>query len=139
MKRTYKEIERSFPEAQVSMLNDSIKLIFPNNLMFQKGSSTIAEQFSSRLKRFSMILNKFNRTDLLISGHTDNSGNTSTNLELSLNRSNNVKDKLINNNVSESRLYTEGQGERSPIVSNETEEERKINRRVEFIVLFKRE
>jgi len=139
MKKTLKAIEETFPEAQVSMLNDSIKVLFPNNVLFDKGSTNLGDGFKGKLRRFATILNRYSRTNLLITCYTDNSGNENDNLALSLQRSNQVKNSLITYNVSESRMYTWGLGPRKPVASNETENGRKQNRRVEFLVLYNKE
>ncbi len=136
LKETYKEIKKTFPQAQVSIVQDSIKVIFPNNVVFDVASSHVKETFKTKLSHFARILKEYNRTNLLITGHTDNSGNESDNLKLSLDRANNVKDRLSKTGVPSRRLFTWGLGEKNPISPNDTEEGRARNRRVEFVVLY---
>jgi len=135
--KTYSEIKKSFPEAQVEMIKDSIKVIFPNNLVFDVSSSKLKSGFETKLNRFGEILDKFTATNLLIAGHTDASGNENTNLSLSLARASSVKEYLAARKIDTSRLFTWGLGEKKPIASNETAEGRMKNRRVEFVVLYK--
>ena len=72
-----------------------------------------------------------------ISGHTDNVSGESFNLELSKKRAKAVVDYLNLQRISIDRLETKGYGFRQPIASNETEEGRAKNRRVEFKILEK--
>jgi len=137
VKNAYTELKESFPKAHVSMVQDSIKLIFPNNLVFDVGVYTVKPSFKNRLNRFAKIMNKYDKTNLLITGHTDNSGTEENNIKLSLERAGNVKDYLLNKEVETGRLFTWGLGEKKPITSNETKEGRSKNRRVEFVVLYK--
>ncbi|MBT3962820.1 MAG: OmpA family protein, partial [Flavobacteriales bacterium] len=70
-----------------------------------------------------------------ISGHTDNTGVSSTNLILSQNRAKSVQDYLISKGVDKARLTFKGFGETKPIADNATDEGKRKNRRVEFIVV----
>jgi outer membrane protein OmpA-like peptidoglycan-associated protein len=73
----------------------------------------------------------------LITGHTDNRGELKKNIELSRNRANNIKKFISQNEVSISRIESLGLGDLTPIDTNRTEEGRKRNRRVEFVLLYK--
>ena len=136
VKRNYKELKKSFPEATVTLLQDSIKVIFPNNVVFDVGSATVRKTFDAKLLRFSQILKKYDRTNILVTGYTDNSGSDDSNVKLSLERAETVKSKLIKEKVQPKRLFTWGLGEKNPISSNATKEGRAKNRRVEFVVLY---
>lgn len=72
-----------------------------------------------------------------IVGHTDALGDDDYNLELSRRRAQSVVDFLTQNHVSKSRLRLRGEGERRPIASNDSDEGRAMNRRVEFVVVKK--
>lgn len=67
-----------------------------------------------------------------VEGHTDNKGNAKANKTLSSNRAKSVMNWLVKNGVSKDRLSFEGFGQEKPIDSNNTDEGRKNNRRVEF-------
>ena len=71
---------------------------------------------------------------LNISGYTDNVGNAASNLLLSQDRAENVKDYLIKQGVDASRITAEGYGLEDPVADNNTAEGRAKNRRVEFLV-----
>ena len=73
---------------------------------------------------------------LLIEGHTDNVGQRQSNITLSKNRANAVKTYLMKKGVPASRLLTKWYGPDKPIDSNDTEESRQRNRRVEMTIVF---
>ena len=70
-----------------------------------------------------------------IEGHTDNVGNKIENLHLSKERAKSVYDYLIQSGIQKQRLSYEGFGEEIPIVSNDNEKGRALNRRTEFKVI----
>jgi outer membrane protein OmpA-like peptidoglycan-associated protein len=70
-----------------------------------------------------------------ISGHTDTTGSEEYNLSLSKQRSNSVASYLSEKGIDKRRMNVEFFGESKPMVSNETREGRKKNRRVEFKIL----
>ena len=134
--KTYQEIQSTFPEAHVSLVQDSIKIIFPNNIVFDLGSTALKSTFEKKLTQLASILKKFDKNNLLITGHTDNTGNESNNLTLSLERAKVVKRYLVNTLISKERLFVWGMGEKNAIATNNTQEGRLQNRRVEFVVLY---
>lgn len=136
MRHAYKNIKRSVPSAEVVSLNDTIKVLFPANLMFAVNKSNIDSAIQPSMKRFASALNKYNRTAILISGYTDSLGSEEYNDKLSSQRADTAKHTLVNYEVKDSRINTWGMGERHPIASNATEEGRSKNRRVEFVILF---
>lgn len=72
---------------------------------------------------------------VLITGHTDSQGSESHNQVLSEGRANSVKEATIDRGIDPSRLETNGKGESEPIDTNDTEEGRQNNRRVQITVL----
>jgi outer membrane protein OmpA-like peptidoglycan-associated protein len=70
-----------------------------------------------------------------IRGHTDNVGDFELNVKLSRDRCQSVVDYLIQKGINANRLQTVGRGPVDAVAPNTTEENRKKNRRVEFIVL----
>ncbi|MBW7936374.1 MAG: OmpA family protein, partial [Flavobacteriales bacterium] len=72
---------------------------------------------------------------LLIEGHTDNVGKHESNITLSKNRSNAVKNYLVKKGVATSRFVVNWYGPDKPIDTNDTEEGRQRNRRVEMTLI----
>lgn len=132
----YKELKDSFPDAEVTLLLDSIKVIFPDHMLFDVGSYSIKETFLDRLERLCKLCNKYINTKMLITGHTDNTGEEKVNESLSKNRADAVKTTMIKNSVASNRLHTWGMAARNPRLPNNTPEGRAKNRRVEFVVLY---
>ena len=70
-----------------------------------------------------------------ISSHTDSKGANEYNFKLSENRAKSVVDYLISKGIDSNRLVSKGYGEEKPIVTNDTEEGRQLNRRTEFKIV----
>jgi outer membrane protein OmpA-like peptidoglycan-associated protein len=71
-----------------------------------------------------------------LSGHTDNTGKPESNMTLSKNRTQAVKDYLISRGVEEYRIRTEWFGQERPVADNKTPAGRQKNRRVEMKIVF---
>ncbi|MPN15035.1 putative lipoprotein YiaD [bioreactor metagenome] len=77
------------------------------------------------------------KMQIKLQGHTDNIGNAKSNMILSNNRVESVKSFLVTKGIDETRIQTKGFGQSQPIETNDTEEGRAKNRRVEFFILSK--
>lgn len=132
----YTELKDALNEAEVITLNDSIKVIFKGGLLFKTGSSELMPEVFSPLRRFSDVFNKYSKTNMIVSGHTDNTGSEELNNSLSLKRANAVTQNLVGNSVNASRMIALGLGSKSPLVSNDSPENMALNRRVEFVILY---
>lgn len=71
---------------------------------------------------------------VLVEGHTDDRGNDDYNLNLSLKRAKKIRQLMLDLGVRADRIAIMGCGERRPIVPNDTDENRNLNRRIEFII-----
>ncbi|WP_212001895.1 OmpA family protein [Chitinophaga sp. HK235] len=136
MNKQYKELKDVLNQAEVSIINDSVKVIFPNNVLFASSSDQLKEEIKPTFGRFATILNKYNKTKILITGHTDSTGTASYNRELSEKRAASAKTLLSEYKVDSDRIFTWGLADRHPIASNSTEEGKARNRRVEFVILY---
>lgn len=137
IEKTYQEIKNNIQEAEVILIEDSIKVLFPNNILYNAKDVIPYTDYMGPLEKFAQLLKKYNKTNIMVSGHTDNKGKESLNKELSEQRAKNIKNVMIELGIGKYRLYSAGLGSHSPIESNKTEEGRKINRRLEFIVLYR--
>lgn len=81
----------------------------------------------------SQIKKKYPDREIIVEGHTDNTGNSSYNLDLSKERAKNVAD-IISGSINHDKVSYLGQGEKKPIANNETKEGRQKNRRVDIII-----
>ena len=136
MKRAYLGMKDSVNGADVSILNDTIKILFPEDLLFPTGKSELLPSTMPLLERFANVLNKYSNTSILINGYTDNTGRKAFNAQLSVDRAKNTGDVLKSFNVNSSRFYYWGRGSVNPVANNQTRDGRRKNRRVEFIILY---
>lgn len=104
-------------------------------ILFETGKSEIRKETTDILDKLAKVLNEKTRKQILIEGHTDNIGSMSFNHRLSELRAEAVMNTLLVRGVSKERLQIQGMGFNRPKASNDSEEGRRINRRVEIIVL----
>ncbi|MGS2719136.1 OmpA family protein [Paraglaciecola aestuariivivens] len=120
---------------QVHREGDNIRLTIPGNITFATGSASVVSGFYPVLEDVAKVLNRYDKTKLSITGHTDSVGDAMYNQQLSMQRANSVANYLQGAKVNAARLQTLGMGESQPIASNDTQEGRKQNRRVELQVI----
>lgn len=99
---------------------------------FESGSANLTPLGLGILDDMAGVLRRIGDKPVLITGHTDNVGNPTANLALSNERAEAVKQYLIGRNIDAARLSTTGKGDADPIASNDNEEGRTRNRRIEF-------
>lgn len=135
MDKQAKKIEDELGKgAKVERVGEGIRVTFDNKMLFAFGKSYLNDDNKVDLQKFAGTLNEYPDTDLLIVGHTDNIGSNGYNQSLSVQRSLAVKTYLDEIGVAKSRLKASGKGESQPIVSNGSEYNRSLNRRVEIAI-----
>ena len=111
---------------------DVIVVLDDRGLNFDFDKSIVKEQYYAMLKDLVSYIEE-NNYDITIAGHTDSKGSELYNEKLAMRRANSVKEKLLELGLSPDRIVgLEGRGELEPVASNETEEGRSQNRRIEF-------
>ena len=105
------------------------------NIFFETGSDQLLSSSDFEINKLSKILEESPEAKIRITGYTDNIGSDADNQTLSLNRATSVKNALIEKSIDASRIMVQGLGEANPIDTNDTEEGRKNNRRVEFALI----
>lgn len=120
--------------ASVERIGEGIKVTFESGILFATNKSDLNESSKTALAKFAKTLGDYKDTNIMIYGHTDNTGTDAINQPLSENRAKAVRDFLINNGISSSRITTQGFGSTSPVASNDTEAGRQQNRRVEVAI-----
>lgn len=105
------------------------------NIFFETGSDQLLSSSDFEINKLSKILEESPEAKIRITGYTDNVGSDADNQTLSLNRATSVKNALIEKSIDASRIMVQGLGEANPIDTNDTEEGRKNNRRVEFALI----
>lgn len=116
----------------ISRNGSDIFLHMPSNVTFDVGKSGVRAQFKETLKSVALILQKYNQTIVDIYGHTDSTGSEASNLDLSRERAVAVANVISANGVDPRRFYIAGRGEAHPIATNDSDEGRALNRRVEI-------
>ncbi|HZI25409.1 MAG TPA: OmpA family protein, partial [Chryseolinea sp.] len=106
-----------------------------NNIFFDFDKSILKAESEPELERIVTMLNEKSAMEIEIAGHTDNVGPDAYNQALSERRAKTVVAYLIRRGIDKKRLAVQFFGETKPIDTNETEEGREKNRRVEFKIL----
>jgi outer membrane protein OmpA-like peptidoglycan-associated protein len=109
--------------------------ILLNNILFARTSYVLLSSSIQPLNQLIAVLNRYPEMLIELSGHTDNVGDTKQNVLLSQQRVNAVKEYLVENGINADRIKTVGYGEKYPIASNDGEQTRKFNRRVEMRII----
>lgn len=120
--------------ATVDRVGDKLLVSMPAQVTFLVGKSDIQPQFYATLTEVAGTLKAYPESYIDVIGHTDSTGSDAFNQTLSEQRAGNVQTFLISQGVSGARLVAIGRGETSPIASNDTEEGRQANRRVEIVI-----
>lgn len=105
-----------------------------NNLNFASGSAVIDGESGLEVDNLSNILKAYTDVNVMIEGFTDSRGNPDSNLNLSQQRADAVRSRLIAAGIAEGRISTKGFGAANPIGDNETAEGRAENRRIEVVI-----
>jgi outer membrane protein OmpA-like peptidoglycan-associated protein len=119
----------------VTRMGDNITLNMPSNITFALNSADLNAQFYNALDGVSMVLKEYDKTVIEVAGHTDSTGSEQYNQALSQRRAQSVAGYLSSHGVSGQRLMTVGAGETHPVASNDTEQGRSANRRVELTIV----
>ncbi len=135
MDKQAKELQQAVPTAQVERVSEGINVTFESGLMFNINSAEISDTYKNDLTSAAEVFNKYPETNIVIEGHTDDTGSDEYNMTLSEKRANAVKDFFISKGISANRLTTKWYGETQPKYPNDSEANRQKNRRVELAVV----
>ncbi len=102
------------------------------NVLFDINTDVIKSELFSKLDNIAAILEKNPGMNIKLHGHCDNIGAAKYNMNLSVKRANAVKNYLIEKGILKDRLEAQGFGFTKPVASNNTEEGRALNRRIEI-------
>jgi outer membrane protein OmpA-like peptidoglycan-associated protein len=111
---------------------DKLRLDIPAQLTFDINRSDIRSNLYPVFNDIAKVLREYEKTMLVVAGHTDDTGPYQYNMNLSQQRADSVKQYLIAQNVQAIRIETQGYGPNYPIVPNTSETNRAQNRRVEI-------
>jgi outer membrane protein OmpA-like peptidoglycan-associated protein len=134
MDRQAEEIAKQMSDAEVKREGEGIVINFKDKVMFAHDRSDLNASAKTNLDKLKVILQKYPETNITVIGHTDGQGTNAYNQNLSELRSKAVTSYASAGGISSSRLTAIGKGETDPIATNDTEEGRAVNRRVEFVI-----
>ncbi len=134
MDRQEEELRKELSDTGVQVVRegDNLNLIMPGDITFATDSAAINSQFNPVLNDVAKVINEYEKTVLMIRGHTDDTGSEQYNQSLSERRAMSVKNLLTSFNVNPKRITTVGMGEYQPKVANTSASNRQQNRRVEL-------
>jgi outer membrane protein OmpA-like peptidoglycan-associated protein len=134
MDKQAEEMRREIENAEIERVGEGIKVTFDSGILFAFDSAELQPEAKKNIRSMAEVLRKYPNSDILIEGDTDSIGSEEYNQKLSERRARAVADYQISLGVSGSRIRTIGLGETNPVASNDTEEGRRRNRRVEIAV-----
>lgn len=134
MDQQAKEIKQQIPGATVERVGEGLQVTFASGLLYDFDSDVVRAEAKQNLSTLAASLDKYPGTDLMIVGHTDSKGTDGYNLTLSEKRAAAAAAYLAAQGVSSARIHSTGRGELEPVASNDTEEGRAMNRRVEIAI-----
>jgi outer membrane protein OmpA-like peptidoglycan-associated protein len=105
-----------------------------DHLNFDSGSTQLTPDSNKTVNDLAQVLKAYPNAQVQVVGHTDNDGSAEANQALSLARAEAVKGILVSEGVAADRIATQGFGQDRPVASNDTEEGRARNRRIELNV-----
>ena len=117
---------------EVDRQGDEINLKLPSGISFDFNSASVKPEFRPALDQIAQTLASYQSTFVDITGHTDAVGTVQVNQKLSEQRAQSVADYLSYQGVARQRVATRGFGKAMPIASNDTDDGRAQNRRVEI-------
>ena len=137
MDKQAKEIESEIPGAEVERVGEGINVTFDetSGVYFDTEKYNIDGAARDALLSLANIFKEYPNTNILVEGHTDNTGSDAYNLTLSKNRAQAVTNFLVNQGISQGRIETKWYGEAQPKYDNTTVEGRSKNRRVELAIV----
>ena len=105
------------------------------SVLFRQSTFDLLSESNDELDLVVSFLQVNPKVEILLTGHTDNRGNPDHNLRLSQRRVERVKAYLVSKGINGKRIAGKGFGGSKPIAANDTEETRRLNRRVEFTIV----
>ena len=142
MDRQAEKIKTEIPGAKVERVGEGIEITFDENnpdgtkggVYFATDKYNISSNSKLALDKLQKIFNEYAETNILVEGHTDNVGTDAYNMRLSKRRATAVGNYLTAAGVSSSRFTATWYGESQPKVENNNDENKALNRRVQFVV-----
>ena len=128
------ELQRDMANAKVERVGEGIKITFDSGILFDVNKSSLRPASVSEIDKMAEVLKKYPDTNVLVEGHTDNSGTDAINQPLSEQRAGAVASEAASRGVAAERITTKGYGSSQPVADNATVAGKQANRRVEVAI-----
>ncbi|HEU4469660.1 MAG TPA: OmpA family protein [Flavisolibacter sp.] len=131
VKAGYKEIHKDLYLVPIE-IGQIVRL---NNVFFDFDKWDLRPESFVELDRVVKLLKENPSIEIEMSAHTDSRGSDEYNFKLSDNRARSVMEYILSKGIASNRITSKGYGETMPVVPNDTDENRQLNRRVEFKIM----
>jgi outer membrane protein OmpA-like peptidoglycan-associated protein len=135
------DLEKARQEFQVQQSGRSLSMNLSGDVLFDYDKAVLKPEAELALKKVAVVLSQFPESKVTVEGYTDSKGTKATNMQLSRERAQSVKDWLVKNGgVAAATISTKGFGEQYPMAPNKNADGsdnplgRALNRRVSIIV-----
>jgi outer membrane protein OmpA-like peptidoglycan-associated protein len=135
MDKQAEELEKSMENANVERVGEAIRINFDSGILFAVNSAELSPTAKQDIAKLAQTLKNYEGTNVIIEGHTDNTGSYELNKRLSERRAESVAAYARSLGVDGARLQAKGYSYDQPIADNTTAEGRSKNRRVEIIIV----
>ncbi|MFZ1954914.1 MAG: OmpA family protein, partial [Desulfobacterales bacterium] len=132
----FENIQNSFDRQEAEVYRQGNQLVIRlRGMQFPIGKAVILPENYALLSKVQLAIRSFNDPEVIVEGHTDSTGSTEVNQQLSQERATAVKEYLVSNDtLPGSNVLAVGYGSTRPLMSNETAEGRAVNRRIDVII-----
>ncbi|WP_240676162.1 OmpA family protein [Botryobacter ruber] len=134
MDKQAEELERELENAKVERVGEGIQVTFDSGILFATNSTELQPSARTEIAKLAETLKKYPGTNILVEGHTDNTGTREYNQGLSERRAQAVANYATSLGVERSRIQTKGYAFDQPVADNSTASGRQQNRRVEIAI-----
>lgn len=117
-----------------SLGNDKLLVRFDSSVLFDVDSAIVGSSGRGTLDQVADVLSEYDKTAVIVQGHTDSTGSETHNQDLSERRARAVSNHLVGHGVDSVRISAIGYGEGYPVAANDTESGRQQNRRVDILL-----
>ncbi|MDA9773577.1 OmpA family protein [Saprospiraceae bacterium] len=135
--KTYEILLDKIPVKE-AVVQDTLAPVTLENVEFNSGEATLLAESYNELDKLVELMVENPSMDILLNGHTDNVGNEEDNVILSRQRAESVQNYLLKYGVDKGRISIQAFGESRAISSNDTEDGRAVNRRIEFLIIYRK-
>jgi outer membrane protein OmpA-like peptidoglycan-associated protein len=134
MDKQAEELQRDLENAKVERVGEGIKITFDSGILFNVNSAELQPSAKTEISQLATTLKKYPDTNIVIEGHTDNTGSRELNQSLSERRAQSVANYAAQMGVDRGRMTTSGYAFDQPVADNSTAAGRAQNRRVEIAI-----